>query len=331
MTIFFADISGFQEGINTRGLLAVACKATEGTTYANPDFARARANAASNDVFFMAYHFLHAGNALGQARWCFENVGPHTPLMLDVEPTSFAASAKRSNVDLPEGVSSNPNEADVAAFVSAYRSFGGTVHLMYLPHWYWQQQGSPSLSGLSGVRLALWSSEYTSYTDTSGVRGWQPYGGVAPSIWQYSDSVSFNGHTVDFSAFRGSFAGKQDAASVSACLKELESLAMTGSVSGDPIKPMAKNPVVNLWAVHRYTQADIGWNRAEGAKSYQVLVWQRRKLLPFRKLHSSHETTSNKLTVTGLKPNTTYQVTVVAMPASAWALKHRLAVFFHTK
>jgi len=215
VTIYYPDISSYQAGINLKGALAVAVKATEGTGYLNPDYARAKSNAAVNGTFFFAYHFLRQGSAAAQASWSYSKVGK-TPLMLDVEVTG----------------TSTPTLADATAFVDAYRRLGGIVYLVYLPRWYWQANlGSPSLAPLSTRGLLLVSSSYSSYTDAGSGIGWQPYGGMTPIVWQYTDALVFNGIAVDFNAFRGSkYAGKQDPASVAAALAEFRSLVRTGSL-----------------------------------------------------------------------------------------------------
>lgn len=188
MTLFYPDISGFNSGISLAGASAVCCKVTESTWYLNPDYARAKADAAAHGVFFFAYHFLVAGNGAAQAQWCFQHAGK-TPVMLDVEN---------------EG-SSNPTPADVLDFMLEFTKLGGIVHLVYLPHWYWHNNlGSPDLTPLETNGLHLVSSNYTTYSDTG--PGWAPYGGVTPAIWQYTDAQPFNGQNLDFNAFRGTLA-----------------------------------------------------------------------------------------------------------------------------
>src|SRR5262245_41229245 len=92
VTIFFPDISAFQAGIDLAGAKAVCIKATEGTSWHNPDYGRAKTNAAGHGTFVMAYHFLHDGAAGVQANWCHGG-GPGwggvggTPLMIDCEPS----------------------------------------------------------------------------------------------------------------------------------------------------------------------------------------------------------------------------------------------------
>ena len=185
MTIHFPDVSPFQGGISLAGAVAVALKTTEGSSWSAGKWftdAVARAHAAS--AFPMAYHFLHQGNGAGQAAWCNSRDGG-LPLMLDCEPTG----------------SSRPTVGDAAAFVDAYRKGGGVCCLIYLPHWYHGQIGSPSLAPLVQRKMALWSSAYTTYSDSG--PGWAGYGGMGVAIWQHTDKQAFNGQRVDFSAYRG--------------------------------------------------------------------------------------------------------------------------------
>jgi hypothetical protein len=84
---------------------------------------------------------------------------------------------------------------------SAFRNLGGNPRLVYLPHWWWQQIGSPDLTPLARAGLSLISSDYTSYSDNG--PGWTPYGGMTPVIWQYTDAQPFNGQSVDFNAYKG--------------------------------------------------------------------------------------------------------------------------------
>jgi hypothetical protein len=220
VTIFYPDIASFQKGIDLAGALCVVAKATEGTGYVNPEYGTFHDEAARHGTVFAAYHFLSAGNGTGQAAHCHAVAGK-TPTMLDFEPTP----------------TSRPGLGDAVAFTDAYRAAGGVLHLVYLPHWYWQELGSPSLAPLTARKLQLVSSNYAAgYTDAPSGAGWQGYGGMNPAIWQYSSTTPFSRMSVDFNAFRGSkYGGKQDAASIAACLAEFRSLLTTGTF--DAIKP----------------------------------------------------------------------------------------------
>lgn len=217
MTIYYPDISGWNgppvtSPLSLKGAIAVQAKATEGTYMHSTVYLDQKAEAARQGAFFLAYHFLIAGNGAGQAEWCFNHVGPNVGLSLDIESGPN---------------NSHPSMSDALSFIDAYRRHGGIIHLMYLPHWYWQGNwGSPSLQPFIDRKIHNHSSAYTRYTDSNSGAGWQPYGGMTPAIWQYTDRMPFNGQNVDFSAFRGSYAGKQDPASVKACLGQLKAMAL---------------------------------------------------------------------------------------------------------
>ena len=207
MTLYFPDISAFQAGISIAGAPAVCIKATEGTGWTSSDYAPAAGRARLAGAFAMAYHFLHAGNPAGQAGHAHAVAGG-TPMMLDAEPTG----------------SSRPGMGDVCGFIDAYRKLGGTCTLVYFPRWYWSQIGSPSLGPLATRKCALWSSAYTGYTDDPHGTGWMPYGGMTPSIWQYTDAHSFHGQNVDFNAYRGT-------------IVQLKALAGQGTPAGPAVRP----------------------------------------------------------------------------------------------
>ncbi|HEX8005692.1 MAG TPA: GH25 family lysozyme [Trebonia sp.] len=264
MTIFYPDIYSGQAGISLKGALAVTCKATEGTRYVNPDYAAAKARAASSGTFFGAYHFLLAGQAAAQAAHAFATAGRGVPLMVDFEPEAQAASS--------------PSVADATAFIDAYRALGGMTHLLYLPRWYWDQLGRPSLAPFASRGMVLVSSDYTAYTDAAAGAGWQPYGGMTPAVWQYSSTLLFNGHRCDFNAFRGTFAGKQDPGSVAACLAEFRALATAGKYATPGGDDWAYGAPLNLRATGGHESVRLTWDAPAGAPGkpdhYDVFVYR---------------------------------------------------------
>jgi len=293
VTIFIPDVSGFQAGIDLRGALAVAVKVTEGTGYVNPDWRRAKRNAHDHGAFAYGYHFLHAGNAAAQAR--FYRSQTTMPCMIDMEAT----------------VGSNPIVADAAVFADELRQIGGTVYPLYLPHWYWQSIGSPSLKPLADRKLFLVSSAYGPYTDSDSGTGWQPYGGMTPQVWQYTDALRFNGFTVDFNAYRGRFAGKQDATSIALCLADFRSMVETGGLGhADP----SINPVNGLAVTRRgYTSVNLGWIAPAGATGYTVKAYRSST----GNLVSQAATTAPAIRVGGLRPGRTYEFKVRAHPGAS--------------
>jgi lysozyme len=207
-TLHYPDISSWDVGINFITSFLVMVKATQGTGYTNPYYARWKAQAKTQNVYFNAYHFLMAGNAQAQAQHCMSTVGPGTPLMLDIESTT----------------GSSPALTDAISFIDEYRILGGyNLHLCYLPHWYWQGEwGSMSLDALKERSQWLVTSDYMAYSD-EGI-GWKGYGGLGVAAWQYSASINYGGiDNVDFNAFKGSGNGGFDQT-----LSEWDLLVKTG-------------------------------------------------------------------------------------------------------
>lgn len=179
MTIYYPDISHYQAGLTIQpATVAVCAKASEGTTFQDPAYADFASQAAAQGSLFFSYHFLHQGNADAQADFCYGIIGA-TPVMIDCED--------------PHGT---PTVSDCVAFVHGIRARGGVCTIIYLPHWYWRDHlGSPDLAPFDEAGLNLVSSNYTTYSDTG--PGWDPYGGVTPVIWQYTDNLHYGGHNIN--------------------------------------------------------------------------------------------------------------------------------------
>ena len=264
MTIFYPDVSSFQTGISFSGVPIAVAKATEGTGYTNPDYAPAKVRAANAGAYFCAYHFLHAGNGAGQASFAHSVVGSDVPLMIDCEPESNSAGT----------IISAPQIGDVVDFVNQYRTLGGVVHLLYLPHWYWQGNlGSPSLAAVSGLGMLLVSSDYTTYSDTG--PGWDPYGGMTPVIWQYTSSATVNGvHNVDMNAFKGTLTDFQTAAT-SGGKSNSGPGGDTGSeptlsegATGQPVVDLQTR--LNVWGANLTVDGDFGPATLAAVKAFQT-------------------------------------------------------------
>ena len=258
MTIFYPDVSSYQAGISFAGCVIAMVKATENNDYRNPDYAAAKTRAANAGAYFCAYHFLHAGNGAGQAQYAFGVVGADVPLMIDFEPAYV------------NGVlSSAPQISDAVAFINEYRSLGGTVYLLYLPHWYWQGNlGQASLSPVIDLGMLLVSSDYTGYSDTG--PGWAAYGGMTPVVWQYTSSASLNGVVnVDMNAYKGTLADFQ------------AQVTTGGSSGGSPAEPTLvegdTGPAVqtlqtrlNVWGATLTVDGDFGPATLAAVNTFQA-------------------------------------------------------------
>lgn len=192
--IFFPDVSNVGDSsLDIQpGTVVVIAKASEGRTFTDRSYPRFKDQAKAVGAFFVAYHWLWPGNLQEQAQHAFNVVGPTTPLMLDVEEESA-----------PVGVN------DIVGFTRIYRSLGGTVSLLYLPHWYWRDHlGQPDLSPCRDLGLLLVASEYRTYDSNDWPTG---YGNMAPYQWQYANNFPYGGHPTDFNAVRddlGGYVGK---------------------------------------------------------------------------------------------------------------------------
>jgi hypothetical protein len=181
MTIFFPDVSNHQAGLSLHGAVAVIAKATQGDWYTDPTYGGFKAQADQLGAPFMGYHWPDTGDLQSQAQRAYSVLGS-TPTMWDAE--AAGATVPR-----------------LVELTHRLRDLGGNPRTFYLPHWFWQQLGSPDLTPLTDLGLTLISSDYTAYSDDG--PGWTPYGGATPQQWQYTDAQQFNGMAVDFNAFKG--------------------------------------------------------------------------------------------------------------------------------
>lgn len=201
MTCFGPDISSYQAGLVLSRLANasfVIAKTTEGTYYTDGDYQGWRQQAATLKQLFVWYHFLSGESASAQAAHTAANVGDRSlPGMLDIEPAG----------------SYTPTVAQALAYVDAAHAAGLNVRLAYLPRWFWEQLGSPDLTGFAARGVHLVSSAYPGGTGSApalypgdGAAEWEPYGGMTPLLYQYTNQASDGGQPLDYNAFRGSVA-----------------------------------------------------------------------------------------------------------------------------
>jgi lysozyme len=197
MTLLFGlDISHHQDErldlarAKREGIAYVILKATEGTGWTDPEFAGNLAEARAAGLLVAAYHYQRPGSAARQADHIASVVPREVPVILDVEKGS-------GRLDLTH------------ALVDELTARGYRVPLLYLPRWYWQQIGSPSLAGLP----PLWSSRYPDMVvgsladewDDVPDHYWNGYGGQSVELLQFTSSSSIAGHyPIDANAYRGS-------------------------------------------------------------------------------------------------------------------------------
>lgn len=203
MTIWGFDVSDAQSALKVsaakaQGYTFMVAKVTEGQGYAAASFPSFVAQAKSAGILFAAYHFLRSDSSpTAQA----DNVAKHLadksiPVWIDCEPNG----------------ASKPTLAMAAAFRAECSKRGVRVAGIYFPHFWWTEQGSPSLAG-----WALWQALYggnppgyasSVYPGDTSDR-WAAQGGVVPTILQFDSSGQIDGFTgrVDVNAYKGTRAG----------------------------------------------------------------------------------------------------------------------------
>jgi hypothetical protein len=179
MTIIYPDISSVQKGLVLRNIPAVTIKATQSTNYVNPYFATWKAQAQKIGAVADAYHFLVKDNGAAQADFAFDTSGG-MPMMVDIEQNPADKVF--------------PTVQDVNDFIRRYHGRGRRITKLYWPQWVWSSMGSPELAGYN---TPIVNADY------SGSGGWNSYGGVNPTILQFSETYTYNGYSVDFNVFNG--------------------------------------------------------------------------------------------------------------------------------
>jgi peptidoglycan hydrolase-like protein with peptidoglycan-binding domain len=260
MTIFYPDVFSGQAGISFAGCVIAVAKATEGTGYTNPDYAAAKVRAANAGAFFGAYHFLLAGNGAGQASHAYSVVGSEVPLMIDCE----------AEKDSHGRITSAPQVSDAVDFINEYRALGGKTYLLYLPHWYWQDNlGQASLASVIDLGMLLVSSNYTAYSDTG--PGWAPYGGMTPVVWQYTSTATLNGVTpVDMNAYQGTVADFQAQATTGATTNGTTNTepTLTEGDTGPAVQTLQNR--LNVWGANLTVDGDFGPATLAAVKAFQT-------------------------------------------------------------
>lgn len=191
MTLFGPDISNNngtvdEAQVQREGFSFVFAKVSEGSYFADTYWPATRDACKALGLPYIGYHYVTTDDPAAQAAK-FVNNGGGANAMLDVEA----------------------NSGDIANFwavVNAFNAAGVNIALSYIPHWYWEEIGSPDLSQVPGLIASSYvnGTGYASalYPGDGGV-GWQPYGGAQPVMWQFTDKAQIAGKTLDANAFRG--------------------------------------------------------------------------------------------------------------------------------
>lgn len=236
MTIFGIDVSHHQgasldfAAFRRAGVEFAFIKATEGADFQDSQFAKNLAKAQAAGMLVAAYHYVRSNaTAAAQVANVVRTMDKAIPVIPDVEANSGGTALVRD-------------------IVAKLQAAGYHVPLTYLPRWYWQQIGSPSLSGLP----SLWSSRYPDnttgsladeYADVPGSY-WNGYGGLGVTVLQFSSAVRLPGYggNLDANAYKGT---REQLAAVLGGQKENEMEAtdlVVDPATGKPALDVNGNP-----------------------------------------------------------------------------------------
>lgn len=196
MVTFGLDLSHYQSTsldlaqCRREGVEFIFIKSSEGSTFIDPVFTTRLAQARATGLLVAAYHYVRSNaTAAAQVANVLRVVPKDVPVIPDVEANSGGIALVR----------------DVVALLQAA---GYHVPLTYLPRWYWQQIGSPSLVGLP----SLWSSRYPDNVvgsladeyNQAPASYWAGYGGLGVTVLQFTSSARVAGHSpLDGNAYIG--------------------------------------------------------------------------------------------------------------------------------
>jgi hypothetical protein len=193
--LFGIDAANYQAGIDMprvarEGFDFAFCKVAQGRSYRSPSWPAMRDGARAAGLILAGYHYVDTSAAAAQAANCLAHLSDASiPVALDIEANSGGIDQWRACYD-------------------AFRAAGMRIALSYIPRWYWQQMGSPSLAGLP----PLWSSRYpSSATATASQlyqnvtdKQWTGYGGLDVAVLQFASTAIVAGRQpIDVNAFLG--------------------------------------------------------------------------------------------------------------------------------
>lgn len=213
-------IPGFVAEVVKEGFSWIEAKVSEGSTFADPTWTSIYKACIDNGILVVGYHYIDTSDPTKQAQNCKAALnGANVPIMLDWETN---------------GGDFSMYEAVWHAFISA----GLSVRLEYIPHWYWQNEGSPDLSMVTGLVSSSWVNG-TGYASSlypgDSWAGWNGYGNATPAILQFTSKAQVAGMILDADAFRGS-------------LDDLKSLLGLGDISLMALTPAQQEDLYN-WSM----------------------------------------------------------------------------------
>lgn len=225
-----AECQNFIAQLKTEGFAFLEAKVSEGNYYQDPYWPVTLEAANAVGLPVVGYHYVTTNDPASQAQ-TFVGNGGGSVAMLDFEANSGTI-------------------ANFWACVAAFNDAGVKIVLSYIPRWYWQEIGSPDLTGVPGlvasdyVNGSGYASELYPGDDSS---FWAAYGNATPAILQFTDAANVAGISVDANAFVGTLDQLQQLLGGPVSQPTPTPAAPTTNPPAIPIPPAQADQVVELW------------------------------------------------------------------------------------
>jgi lysozyme len=189
-TVTCIDISHWQgfpdfAKVKAAGVIAMIHKATEGTSYEDPNRAKNCANAIQAGIAVCCYHWIKPGNATAQMEYFLSVVDPQPGerVVIDYEEDGCSLDDLREAVQV---LLSDPRDLKITVY---------SGHLL-------KEQLGNNYDAVLADHTDLWLAQYT-----TGTPSWPEATYPAWTLWQYSESGTvdgIDGTAVDLNRFNGS-------------------------------------------------------------------------------------------------------------------------------
>lgn len=173
MGVFGVDVSNWQASFDFRSWDFAFIKSTQGDWFKDARFSQHLSNARNAGCLVAAYHYQETQDVDRQVANIRSVVPSGVPVIIDVERGSGGVDITRR-------------------LVARLRDEGYDVPFLYLPRWYWNEIGKPSMDGLP-VLWASWYPDYVARPRETGINmvptsAWNPYGGLSVSVMQFTST-----------------------------------------------------------------------------------------------------------------------------------------------
>jgi lysozyme len=194
LSVYGIDISKYQGNeINqlnkqTDPLTFIICKATEGITYADPDFSTNWSTIQSKGYVRGAYHFYHCDDSPEQ------QVEHYLAVVGTLLATDFPPIVDFEELSIDQGIDKASIQPNLLQFLTLLEQKTGRKPLLYTDN----NTANTYLTDTAFANYNLWIADYNSTITLPTV--WKS---KTWTLWQKSENYNLDGNTNDYDVFNG--------------------------------------------------------------------------------------------------------------------------------